>query len=218
MPRLAMLARGLRRQPRALILLVPPHPVATAARPVAVLLALQVAVDPVAADPDRAAVREHLDVAVHLDRIDPHGAALFELDVAADPRIGHRDFACAFGLDVAFDAHAACLQGGAAADLYVAVDAGAVERAPLARWHAQIAVDGGAAHAAVAVDLVGEGRGGEQRAAQQEAGEGKRLGHGPVLSGWAPLSRSAKDRWSGAGVGPEWGWNADGMGQRCARF
>lgn len=85
--RLAILARGLRLQARALILLVPPHPITTAARPVAVLLALQVAIDPIAADPDRAAVREHLNVAVDLDPIDPHRAALFELDVAANPRI-----------------------------------------------------------------------------------------------------------------------------------
>src|SRR5690606_32561207 len=87
--RLAILAHGLRLQPRALILLVPPHPITTAARPVPVLLALQVAIDPIAADPDRAAVREHLDVAVDLDPIDPHRAALFELDVAANPRIGY---------------------------------------------------------------------------------------------------------------------------------
>ena len=45
MRRVAMLARGLRLQPRALILLVPPHPITAAARPVAVLLALQIAVD-----------------------------------------------------------------------------------------------------------------------------------------------------------------------------
>lgn len=80
------------------------------------------------------------------------GRAPFRLEVASR----------ALGLDVAFDPHAVRIQVGAAADL-------------------DVAVDRGAAHVAVTVDLVGEGGGGGQCAAEVEPDEAERSLHGGFL-------------------------------------
>ena len=130
--------------------LLPLHPVAATDRPRRVLLALQVAVDPVARDLEAAAVLEPLYVAadhvvadgqrtavvveenVRVDeaRLHLRLATLLDLHAPADPRAaahGHR--ASVLTLHVADDSHPVGVEGGRALDLDGSLDLRAVQLA-----------------------------------------------------------------------------------------